>query len=443
MGKGYEDAGFRYVRMLFNAGTIGDVTDRQLLERFVAERGEAAELACAALVERHGPMVLRVCRSVLRDHDAAHDAFQATFLVLVRRARSLWVRDSLAPWLRQVAYRVASCARADEARRRRHERRTAELSGPGMCEEDHDDIAQVLHEEVSRLPWGCRAAVVLCYFDGLSPEQAARQLGCPVGTVQSRLARGRERLRSRLTRRGLAPALEAMGAGSAAEAATAAPPAALVQATIRAALSPAATASVAMGSAITLAEGVLRSMFLLKLRVVAATVLMLGALAAGGWAWLVPAPQPQPNLDAIRAELGAWPAGDVGQPESPNETGPPPQDLIWTDVPPAERLRVIEQLAAQSRANYEKIRTWQGAYACVQRQHLDQAFVAQLLAGARLTAPRGARGPGRAADPGIRLGPHLRDRCGLGLDLPRQRDPPDALPQGRLGRGGQDPEPWC
>ena len=133
MGKGQHDAGSRYVRMLFNVGTVGGLTDGQLLERFTAQGGETAELAFATLVERHGPMVLRVCRSVLRDPEEAHDAFQATFLVLVRRAGSLWVRDSLGPWLHQVAYRVASCARSAAGRRRRHERRAAELSGPGCA----------------------------------------------------------------------------------------------------------------------------------------------------------------------------------------------------------------------------------------------------------------------------------------------------------------------
>src|SRR5262245_61038256 len=126
MGKGPHDAASRYVRMLFHVGAVGGLTDGQLLERFTAQRGEAAEQAFAALVERHGPMVLRVCRSVLRDPHEAHDAFQATFLVLVRRSGSLWVRDSLGPWLHQVAYRVASCARSAAARRRRHEHRVAE-----------------------------------------------------------------------------------------------------------------------------------------------------------------------------------------------------------------------------------------------------------------------------------------------------------------------------
>ena len=233
MGKGRHDDGSRHVRMLFNVGTVGGLTDGQLLERFTERGGETAELAFAALVDRHGPMVLRVCRSVLRDPHEAEDAFQATFLVLMRRSGSLWVRDSLGPWLHQVAYRVASCAHSAAIRRRRHERRAAELVGPRLREEDRDDLGDVLHDEVNRLPWGCRVAVVLCYFEGLSPEQAAQQLGCPVGTVQSRLARGRERLRSRLTRRGLSPAL---GAGVAAESVQASPPTALVEATIRAAM---------------------------------------------------------------------------------------------------------------------------------------------------------------------------------------------------------------
>ncbi len=110
----------RELRTLFNLGAIGELTDGQLLERFATQGGEAAELAFAAIVERHGPMVLRVCRSALRDRHQADDAFQATFLVLVRKARSLWVKDSLGPWLHRVAQRVATRARNSESRRRDH-----------------------------------------------------------------------------------------------------------------------------------------------------------------------------------------------------------------------------------------------------------------------------------------------------------------------------------
>src|SRR5947209_5522531 len=111
---------FGQLRTLFNVGAIGDMTDGQLLERF-ATGGEAAELAFAALVERHGAVVLQTCRSILRDEHEAEDAFQVTFLVLVRKSGSLWVRESLSPWLHQVAYRAARCARSAAARRTAHE----------------------------------------------------------------------------------------------------------------------------------------------------------------------------------------------------------------------------------------------------------------------------------------------------------------------------------
>src|SRR6516165_7795387 len=111
----------RQLRTLFNVGAVRELTDGQLLERFATERGEAAELAFAVLVERHGPMVFRVCRGVLTDWHDTEDAFQATFLVLVKKARGLWVSDSLGPWLHQVAVRTASAARLDAARRQRHE----------------------------------------------------------------------------------------------------------------------------------------------------------------------------------------------------------------------------------------------------------------------------------------------------------------------------------
>ena len=153
-------AALRHVRTLYTLGAVGGLTDGQLLERFATRDGEAAELAFAALVERHGPMVLRVCRSVLRDAHDAQDAFQATFLVLVRRAGSIRKRDSLASWLHGVAYRTASCgplgrgpaeaARAEGGRDRRRASRERGQVGttPGP----------VLHEELERLPGRYREA---------------------------------------------------------------------------------------------------------------------------------------------------------------------------------------------------------------------------------------------------------------------------------------------
>jgi RNA polymerase sigma factor (sigma-70 family) len=133
----------RELRTLFNQGAIGELTDGQLLERFVNHDCEAAELAFAALVERHGQMVLRVCRSVLFNRDDVDDAFQATFLVLVQKARSLWIKDSLGPWLHRVARRIAIRARQSGSRRREHEQRAAAARSSLVIERDcGDDFSQ-------------------------------------------------------------------------------------------------------------------------------------------------------------------------------------------------------------------------------------------------------------------------------------------------------------
>ncbi len=202
---------------LFQVGTAAGLSDLLLLERFADRRDEAAEVAFAGLVERHGPMVLRVCRSVLGDRHEAEDAFQATFLVLASRARTIRRGDSLGSWLHGVALRVANRARWRAARRRYHEQRHAEMAA--SAEADHsggghgppDADARILHEEIGRLPEKYRKPVVLCYLEGLTHDQAADRLGWPVGTVHRRLAGARNRLRGRLIRRGAAPSLPAVG----------------------------------------------------------------------------------------------------------------------------------------------------------------------------------------------------------------------------------------
>jgi RNA polymerase sigma factor (sigma-70 family) len=201
------------VRTLFDAGTTVGLTDAELLGRFAdhAARDAAAGPAFAALLDRHGPMVLRVCRSILKDEHDAQDAFQTTFLVLVRRADAVRRRESTGSWLHGVALRVAVQARANMARRRRHERRAGELAVAADrtgAEGASPEVAAILHEELSRLPERYREAIVLCYLEGHTCESAARRLGWPVGTVKSRLTRGRNRLRGRLVRRGLAPISE-------------------------------------------------------------------------------------------------------------------------------------------------------------------------------------------------------------------------------------------
>jgi RNA polymerase sigma factor (sigma-70 family) len=284
MATGDRGIALRQLKALFSIGVIGGVTDAQLLEWFTSHRDETADLAFRALVERHGPMVFRVCRAILRDTADADDAFQATFLVLVRRAGSLWVRDSLGPWLHQVACRSASCARKAAARRRRHELRAAKMTSRPPHDGDCDDVGALLHEEVGHLPERYREAVVLCLLEGLTPEQAARLLNCPVGTVHSRLARGREQLRGRLTRRGLAAPAGLFSAGLAGDIASVAVPPALVDSTIRAALQLATgqvLAGTVPGSVTALTGMILRTMLMAKIRVTVATLLMLGVLAVG------------------------------------------------------------------------------------------------------------------------------------------------------------------
>ncbi len=173
-----------------------DQTDGQLLERFVRQQDEAA---FAALVRRHGPMVLGVCRRVLDNAQDAEDAFQATFLVLLRKADSLGRPALLANWLYGVAYRTAMKARAGVLRRRHHERRAA--SAPRTepaADAGRDDSSALLEAGLHGLPDKYRAPLVLCYLEGKTNAEAARQLGWPVGSMSSRLARGRELLRERL-----------------------------------------------------------------------------------------------------------------------------------------------------------------------------------------------------------------------------------------------------
>ena len=207
MANGPTSAETRHLRTLFALGAAGSLTDGQLLERFATRTGDPAELAFAALVERHGPMVLRVARATLGDEHSAHDAFQATFLILARKARSLWVRDSLGPWLHAVAFRVANHSRALEARRRRHEQAASGPEAHDPRDWSRDDLARAIHEEIDRLPEPYRAAIVTCHLEGLTQQEAAHRLGWPLGTLQSRLARGRQRLSDRLKRRDLAPSI--------------------------------------------------------------------------------------------------------------------------------------------------------------------------------------------------------------------------------------------
>ncbi len=248
-----------------------------MLERFATRNDESA---FAALVALHGPMVLGVCQRILRDGHDVEDAFQATFLVLVQRAGSIRDPGRLGPWLHGVARRVAMRARAEAGRRRSHQGRSGQ---PATAEEpavrpaspaESDDVLDVIDEEVARLPARYREAVVLCDLEGRSYAEAARRLRCPLGTLQSRLARGRARLRTRLVSRGVAPlALAAILA----DGVRAAVPEALADATVRAATTGAVSATAAA-----LAGSVARSLIIYAVKNVAgAFVLVSIAIGAG------------------------------------------------------------------------------------------------------------------------------------------------------------------
>lgn len=283
----------RNLRTLYDSGTTAGLTDGQLLERFATRRGEAAELAFAALVERHGPMILRTCRGLLRHEDDALDAFQATFLILARRGGSLWVRDSLGPWLHRVASRVAVHALRVASRRRAAERKAAEGRPERSAGVVHrDDLERVLHQELDRLPDRYRIPILLCDLDGRTHDEAARHLRCPVGTVKSRLARGREQLRGRLARRGIAPTIGALGTLLSADSTSAEMPKGVLESAARAACQVAGGEKAAAGAvsarATSLADGTWRSLMLAKLKRTTACLLATAIIGAGagrvvGW----------------------------------------------------------------------------------------------------------------------------------------------------------------
>ncbi len=316
MVRGEQGTALRHVQMLFEVGTTGSLTDRQLLEQFRSRAGDAAEAAFAGLVERHGPMVIRTCRSVLRDEHAVEDAFQATFLVLVRRSGSLWVQDSLGPWLFQVAIRVSSSLRSAEIRRRRCEEKKAQQTETSVFDRDCDDLGPAIHQELARLPERFRAAIVLCCIEGLSQQQAAGQLGWPLGTLQSRLARGRERLRAQIIRRGLAPSSAVFAALLSPERAQAALPVALANSTVRMAVQfaagKAAVAGVAALPVVVLTQGVLKTMVLQKLKFALGVILAAAMTAAGAGVWA---------QQALRADFE--PPIEIAAPPTIAEESPP------------------------------------------------------------------------------------------------------------------------
>ena len=281
----------KQMRQLVGARGLAELNDGQLLKSFLERRDEAA---FAALVSRHGPLVLGVCRRLLPNEHDAEDAFQATFLVLFRRSRFLNREGSLANWLYTVAYHAALRAKSNAARRQRHERQAADMRREEpQAEHAWHDLQPVIDAEVSRLPTKYRLPILLCYLQGKTHEEAARQLAWPVGTVKGRLARARTLLRTRLKRRGILLPTALLGCGLS-EKAQAAVPALLLDRTVKL-VSHLAAGNAVMAftsvSANALAEGVLKTMLVTKLKIVTTILLVIsvaglgaGTLAHHAWA---------------------------------------------------------------------------------------------------------------------------------------------------------------
>jgi RNA polymerase sigma factor (sigma-70 family) len=274
-------------------------TDGRLLERYLAQRDECAfEL----LVRRHGPMVLGVCRRILGNSHDAEDAFQATFLVLVRRAGSISPRDRVGGWLHGVAYRTALEARRSRARRRRHEAQI--LPRTPSSEDNAAEWGPVLDRELNRLPIHYRLPLLLCDVEGLTRKEAAQKLGWAEGTVSSRLSRGRELLARWLKRHGLGLSV-AVTAALAEGAVRASVPAPLIGSTVKAALLTAAgqtaAARVVATGAVVLMERVVRNMAILKCKFAAAIVLAVSILTGFSYHGLAKQEGKQNPPNALKA----------------------------------------------------------------------------------------------------------------------------------------------
>ncbi len=274
---------------LFRHGTAAGLSEGELLDRFVAANDESA---FEVLIARHGPMVLGVCRRLLRDPNDVDDAFQATFLVLVRKAGTLRRRDLLGNWLYGVAHKVATRSRVLAAKRTARvphgqdaidgldAGREGSIALSDQPDPPADEPCPWVHEEVRLLPEKYRSLVLLCYFEGLTHEQAAERLGCPIGTVKGRLSRAREILRKRLVRRGVTVSSAAIGSALADVTLRAAVPEALKSATLGAVRAAGSSSSTVLPIA-TLADGVVQAMISAKLKSIALVLLVLSALTTG------------------------------------------------------------------------------------------------------------------------------------------------------------------
>jgi RNA polymerase sigma factor (sigma-70 family) len=285
-------AALRDLADLFHGGTTVGLSDGQLLARYAASNDGPA---FAALVARHGPMVLATCRAILRHEHDVEDAFQATFLILAKRASSVRAGDALGGWLHRVAYRVAMEASA--AATQRHRRESGALAMAMTIPSRMDsglepDVRAIVHEEIDRLPDRHRLPVVLCDLEGLTYEQAAGRLRWTVPALRCQLAKARQRLRDRLRRRGVT------GAALASSNASAAVPASWAESVVVA-----ATGGASSLAAVAISQTTRRGMLMTKLKIVTAAALVIVGITTGGIVLIGAArpddPKPEMNPPAV------------------------------------------------------------------------------------------------------------------------------------------------
>jgi len=299
------------LRCLRQAAPDGGLTDGQLLGRYVARRDDDA---FEALVRRHGPMVLAVCRRVLRHAQDAEDAFQATFLILAKRAAAMAGRTAVGGWLHTVAYHAALAARASGLRRNARERQVEDMPHPvAPPVDDRRELLELLDRELARLPEKYRLPVVLCELEGRSRREAARELGLPEGTLSSRLAAARKTLAGRLSRYGVAVTAAALTGLLAGGARASCVPGALAVSTIRAA------GGVVPAGVAALAQGVMKAMLLTKLKGGLWALLVAAAVGviAPGWAYRSAAAEPPRTADPTY--LGRAAEAPATRPAAPDD----------------------------------------------------------------------------------------------------------------------------
>jgi RNA polymerase sigma factor (sigma-70 family) len=277
----------------------GDLTDAQLLDLFLSRHDERA---FEALIYRHGPMVLGVCKRTLGCPEDAEDAFQATFLVLVRKARSIKPRGMVGNWLHGVAYRTAIKSKVMRARRVARERRAREMARPDSHQgEVWEQLAPLLDKELNELPGYYRSAVILCDLEGMSRKEAARKLGWSEGTLSGRLARARALLARRLSRTGLSVSGGALAVVLSEQAASACLSSSVVATTTKAAIlmatGQATVAGVISSKVLSLTNGVLKTMLLTKLKITTLALLSVAVLGVG--VSLLPGPAQAQKQEAI------------------------------------------------------------------------------------------------------------------------------------------------